>query len=330
MAECLITPVIEISNEDHNPTPPPLEPILNHHTTTSNPPTPLGILSTLPRELRDEIYRHLHDHRYYFHNPDYRKWRSMDRQSLPTMRLSKVIREEFLAILFAEADFCLSDSGFRGRREANSRTETWIRDDLLYIDRIQNVSYSTGLLLHLYEYRWNEGIGTADDQHRDDKLMLERSAEPISFLTGTEVLRNSCVIYLSPITPKATLLLQSPLIDAVKGLTGFMTVILILRSTRTVHMRNRSAATDHAITVRTFAKLIRATLEGSLGPSAISEVRQRHVEPVILGGRGYHERIESKITFHPQDYASREKNVKSSPSAQRDMGNKRSLQEVST
>lgn len=254
----------------------------------------------------------------------------MDRQSLPTLRLSKVIREEFLANLFAEAVFCLSDSGFRRRGEGGIRTETWIRDELLYIDRIQNVSYSTRLLLHLYEYRWNKEIGTADDQHRFDKFMMERSAEPVSFLTGTEVLRNNCLIHLSPITPKATLLLQSPFIDAVKRLTGFKTVMLILGSTRTVHMRNRGAATDHAITVRAFVDAIRATLEGSLGPSVISEVREKHFEPVILGGRGYHERIESKITFHPRDYVSKKNNLKPSPSAQGDVGNKCSPQDGSS
>lgn len=246
------------------------------------------------------------------------------------MTLSKVIREEFLAILFAEAECYLSDLDPLGCREPGSRPETWIRDELLYVDRIQNVFYSTSLFLHINEYRGNAGIGAADDQHRDDKSMLERSAEPISFLTGTEVLRNSCSIYLSPIIPKATLLLQSPFIGAVKGLTGFKTVMLHLFTMKKAHKRDGATATDHYTMVRAFTDAIRATLEGSLGPSEFSDVRVRYFGPASLYREGQSISLESEITFHPRDYVSKGRNPKSSPNAQGDMGNDCSPQDGSS
>lgn len=304
---------MDTSNEDHTPTPTPLETMPNYHSTTSNPPTPLGILSILPRELRDEIYLYLHNQRFFFHSPDSHQWRSRVRKILPAMRLSTAIRDEFLAIRCTDTVFDLSDWGSRGNGEIGGWTGTCERGELLYLDRIQHVLYRVRLSLETYNWARGGHFGSAEARRRDDERTRTRNAEPISFLTGTEVLRNSCLIPLSPFTPKLEYLLQSPFMNAVKGLIGFKTVTLETFLVRSFYLPDGVDATNHATRLRAFMDALRATLEGSLGPGVISEVSKMRIESEL---------VESKITFRPRDYyASKEKNLKSDSSAQADQGN---------
>ena len=318
---------MDSSNKDHAPTPPPLQPALDPHSTTINPPTSLGILSKLPLEIRNEIYRQVHEHKYWSYNCDNpqsgdRKWLSINRQGLPTVTLSKAIREEFLAALLTGAVFVFFDAGV-------VRPNIWTRNKILFIDRIQNVRYMRCLDIDsdISHVGTLDGwIGNVHQQRRDDLVMLKQIAEPISSFTGTEVMRGNCSIKLICITPKVAPLLHSSFFDAIRSLTGFRNVKLTLSLVNEADWRNgalRSGvgppSTDCAIEFRALADTMSTALEPSLGPSVIREDnKKRPVCPKRDDGL-YFPRW--KITFHPRDYVFKEKNVKLSSSAKRDEEN---------
>ena len=271
---------------------PPLEPSPDPHSTASSMPTPLGTLSTLPRELRDEIYGYVHDHVYYTSVSMYDggKWRSLENKSsgLSMMKLSKAIRQEFLTVLYAQAVFVLE--GFE-RFDGTA----WEREKIPCIDQIMNVRYiaSLGSTVHMLIYDLNSTI--RNGHHA--KFIPERSAKPIEFFAGTEVMRKSCSIELSFTTPWDMHILQSPFINATKALTGFKIITLKLESCdgkywgdNTQRYKGISNA-DDAIGLRAVANAIRSTLEPSLGPGVIIEDPDK---VVCL------DNISLNITFHPR------------------------------
>lgn len=74
--------------------------------------TPLDTLSILPRELRNQIYRHVQNHKYLWDPYPRAKcliWQSCDNtiNNLSMRMIWKTILEEFLAILHAEIIFCI-------------------------------------------------------------------------------------------------------------------------------------------------------------------------------------------------------------------------------
>ncbi len=111
-------------------------------TPISTPLTPLGTLSLLPRELRDEIYSHLCKHSFYFNSwPKYHsKWESKDvtPHHLSMSAVSKHIRHEFLPIVYAEAVFTILDECLLGEC-------VWARHDIPFVDHIQNLELRTSL-----------------------------------------------------------------------------------------------------------------------------------------------------------------------------------------
>ena len=230
------------------------EPPPNPYPTASNAPTPLGTLSTLPRELRDQIYGHVHNEVYHISNSSHvsnLKWRSLGQYGyeLPMLKLSKAIRQEFLAALFDKAVFMVDNVGC-------TCGTAWKRKQIPFIDQILNVVYSVFLI------------------HPND--MPERIAKPLEFFTGTEVLRNSCSI--KPYFQSPMSVVQSPLMIAMKGLTGFKIVTLKL--------------TAHASWVdgqfRDVTDAFRSGLEPSLGPSIIR--------------KDWDYGFVSELTFRPRDY----------------------------
>ena len=104
--------VMSTNNEGPAPKSLTLESASNPCMSASTGPTPLGTLSMLPREIRDETYRHVCSTKWYLSSPSrsHCKWHGESNTVLPTMTLSKSIRQEFLAILYAESLFVICDT----------------------------------------------------------------------------------------------------------------------------------------------------------------------------------------------------------------------------
>lgn len=283
--------------------PHPPKPSLNPQTPASTTPTPLGTLSVLPRELRDEIYSHVCEREYEFGRFSdrlHRKWHSNGNTDLPMLTLSKTIREELLAVLHAEAVFSIRSARY-------FQNKAWTRNDIPFIDHIQRVGLSTAVCA-LSDEHCNESM--LDLREANEQLSKMR-AEPTSFFAGTEVPRKTCVIEFILCTPKTMLILQSPLFDAIKHLTGFKTVTLKISSIREhwgpqdalIYIGEDTSFMDHAVGFAAIIDAIGSALEPSLGPNVISEA-------IVLQGIGW------KITFHPRDYLSKQEKPEAGSGAQ--------------
>ncbi len=191
-------------------------------TPRTIPFTPLGTLSVLPRELREEIYSHLCNHNFYFNSSrkyPHSKWQSKDvtAHHLSMSAVSKHIRQEFLIIVYAEAVLIFRD-------ECLLSDYVWQRQNISFVDHIQNLELRTSLGDSYCDYCGrHRSVG-------DDNLPAKK-AVPTLFFTGTRILRNTCVIQLEYCTPKEmALLLRSPFFHAIKHLKNFKSVILQLVS----------------------------------------------------------------------------------------------------
>ena len=294
-------------NKDRSSIPLALELPPNPRSTASNTPTPLGTLSTLPRELRDEIYGHLHEQTYhislYPQKTDF-KWRSVrnNTDELPMITLSKAIHQEYLAVLFGKAVFVLGNVDRKGGA-------MWESGEIPFIDQIQNVRYtaSPGLPGHIPTH---EVSRIFRDRRLVKQLMSKTSPKPIEFFTGTAVLRDTCSIELHPILQKVMPVLQSPLIMAIGGLTGFKIVTLKLTSgtwkwSRSLALSGRELSdAEHAENFRGAANAFRNALEPSLGPS---------LGPIIIS-KDYDNRLALELTFRPRDYVASRNKVTAIPS----------------
>ena len=262
--------------------------------------TPLGKLAILPRELRDQIYSHVRNRKYQmgsYQRGSYRKWRSVDGSNMPMVTFSNAMREEFLAVVCTEAVFRICD-GYHYKSYCEDKP--WTRNGIPLLDQIRNLEVSATL-------------GGASDQwytaHRTDyakmnRLLSGRNAEPTSFFTGTEVLRNSCAIKLHFCTSKTMLIMQSPFFDAIRHLTGFRTVSLELLSRKNqwwpkdalTYIGKDPSYADHTIGFRTTMDAIRNALEPTLGPSVVSE-------------NDTGQEIDWKMTFQPRDHQFKRKDL---------------------
>ena len=277
-----------------------LRPASNPCISASTGPTPLGTLSCLPRELRDEIYRHVGGTKYYLSSPfkPYYQWHTGDTGDRdivsPIVTLSKSIRQEFLAILYAETLFVIRDT-------TDFCSGTWRRNGIPWIDQIQNMMYVRSLFLYNDE-DYNDYGYVPSEWARN---ITQKYAEPVSFFAGTEVLRKSCVVELYDLTPKAILLLESPFINALENLTGFKTVVVKLTTSSGMwcpedavkYIEGGPSCRDQAAGFWIIVDEIKYRLELSLGPSVISEAN------------GEHSTLGWELAFHPQDFLAK-KNVK--------------------
>lgn len=283
-----------------------------------NTPTPLGTLSILPRELRDQVYRQLCGQEYRFFNEEvapHSKWLSDDDTSnhdakLPMLKFSKTIRQEFLAVLLAEAVFIIEDLGWYA-------CYPWVRDDIPFINRIQNVQMDI-----LIDVESEEDYDECDEEFpmydEEGRLvngeLSQKSVEPTSFFTGTDFPRKTCIINLDVCTPKTILMIQSPLFITLKQLTNFEIITLELSSPEELwspedaltYIGKDISCTNHAAGLGVLGDAMRSALEPSLGPNIISVVEETRKTPRCC-----------RITFHPQDYLSqKKKNLEAGPDAQ--------------
>ncbi len=259
-----------------------------HHLSTpaSTVATPLGTLSTLPPELRDEIYKLLCSDAYYsisvhpkFLNLKIPKRRQRTPRRLPELGmtvLSKSIRQEYLAVLHAEAIFTMPESQlFLGR--------DLTRVDVPFVDQIQKVEISDypDDLVRCDYLCYNEGINI----HEANEKLLEKEAKSFSLFIGTGIPRNVCVVRLVIETPKIILITQSPLFDAIRRLTEFQTLTLEIDGPE--FHSDFYYYFSGALSV--MAESMKNALEPSLGPSVVSEERLQKF-------------IRWKIKFRPRDY----------------------------
>ncbi len=274
---------------------PSLEVGINPSMLTSIAPTPLGTLSVLPLELQNKVYSHLYVRYIRLYQRSSHMWNHMDDADIPIKRVSKRVREEFLDVLYAEAVFIIDDYHLSIRERTDHR--------ILFIDRIQNLKYLASMYLE------SDKASTEDlaDLHQVNEALTEKTAEPISFFTGAEVSRKTCVIELRDITPKALLIIQSPFIDAIKGLTCFRTVVLELYSfardwcpeDALAYVQGDPSNANHVVRFRAIADAMSRALEPSLGPSVIGKISSK--KGVWRTGM---------ITFQPRDYKKKKNDLK--------------------
>ena len=266
--------------------------------------TLLGTLSILPRELRDGIYRHVHNHRYYltpYPRTSRLKWQPYDNAvlSLSMLAVSKTIRQEFLAIIHAEGEFIIWEEPFV--KEWFPRA--WTRNDIPFIRQIQNVELFTSV------HAWSRDFYIANgmDYSRENDTSLKTDAVAISFFTGTEILRKTCIIkFVRPWAPGMIQMLESPFFDVLKNLTGFATVVLQVLSYEgnwraeevLTYIGEDPLYTNCAVGFRVIVDAMSMVLQSTLGPSAISfDKGNKPLEN------------EWKITFHPQRFISKKKDL---------------------
>ena len=279
------------ATEDHSPSP----------RTCPNPPTPnfaalapLGTLSILPRELRDHIYSYVCNqaHPYCFvNNSRYglrSKWRDCN---YPMLRVCKAIREEFLAFVCSKRFFEISHLPFGLETQ---------RSDIPFLTDISKVIINLDLEYMSDDFKsWLE----EDPSPSDGQTLLSAiKAEPVSFFTGTSIMRKKCVLDLFDCRPTSLLtLLSSPLMHAMCQLTGFTTVQLDfstnadhwLKKETPQHIRQTFYRRGTCLGFDNMVLRIISALEPSLG--SFSGSRFNKTRPWI-----------QRVTFHPQDHPTKE------------------------
>ncbi len=275
--------------------------------------TPLGTLSILPPELRDEIYRLLCSDTYYRISKrkwnisrSHRPWSVRHHSDLNMTGSSKSIRQEYLAVLHAEAVFSIQESDNLGWKRLT-------RDEIPFVDQVQKVEVidypDDGVQYDWLCYR--EG----DDIREENEQLFRKGAEPFSLFIETGIPRKICIIRLVIEMPKAILIIHSPFFDAIRRLTDFKTLTLEIDSflrdphrhdfwssdselsydELTAYIGGDSSHMDHAGAVKVIAESMKGALEPSLGPSTMSEERLEKV-------------IHWEIKFHPRDYSAKTTN----------------------
>ena len=201
--------------------------LYNPTTPDCSSPTPFGTLSILPRELRDEIYRHLLNRQwpYYFSDDspdeDIQKWMG---NGLSMLSTCKTIREEFLTVLCSERFFLLNHYSLSNKIQ---------HSDIPFLYMISNV------IIGLDVYPMSD--------HTDKFEPSITKPEPISFFNGTSVMRNVCLIELYGCMPRSLLsLLKSPLMHAMSELTGFKTVRLTFTTYKAIWLEYDDGLSEEA------------------------------------------------------------------------------------
>ena len=268
--------------------------------------SPLGTLSTIPQEIRSEIFKAsiLKDDcvlQHHYSAPprvgktmmtarksDYRvpkvlKWGAGD---FGLLRTSKTIREECLAMLRSQGIFSFP----------NKYTYRTIRSDLLFLEHVSNIRLEISL-----DY--------------PDRKWIE--AGYLFFFTGPQLLRNTCVVAFTDCVPEYDAFSRSPLHHAITLLTHFKTLRLEFSSSpgrgaefyeienqeddnsseeaghQQIHFSATGRSDFHAIVLELAGKL------GSfLGPSHITDVDERDI--VAFGQSD--SIITCSVTFHPHKH----------------------------
>ena len=272
--------------------------------------SPLGILSKLPRELRDQIFRLSLEDEYFYEPDEYRSLRG-DKAiwkggNLSLLRPSSLIRHEVLHALSVRSTFVfvinLEDifvDGFECKRYA-----------IPFIQSISNLCCNFDLNV----YTWGS-TRSWDEVSEED--IESATPGPLVHFTGNEILRNTCKLlfwfnrlnHTCELPAWPLLLFQSEFGGVIAQLTGFTTVILNLglRLCKEDRMEeeasNRAASEGHRPPFAALTTRISTLLELSLGPSTSSDIHEINDTP------GYYT-LSRQITFQPQAFLSTKDAVK--------------------
>jgi len=262
--------------------------------------SPLGTLSILPRELRDEIYRLIvagEEREHTFKQKNEYKNRRLNGQSrkkwtgdLAILESSTPIRQEGLAMLYAQGYFRIYDY----------LTFQYDRSDIPFVDHLSNIGLAFDV--HIDDDAWLVECRILPEEF--DDILCEKTAAPISFFTGTDTLRNSCVIRLTSCSPKLTLLLESPFFHAITQLTGFNSVTLAFHSDKGIwepHVTNNDARIQLFPDFATMIVAVSSTLELTLGAIHSADIRTSDLDPVQYTGG-----LEWEVIFRPRDHLAME------------------------
>lgn len=200
-------------------------------------PKPLGDLSRFPREIRDEIYRHLVSKEYVaFHSSSIVKpafYDKLDDYSLSLierdreegtdcdlsiLRLQKAITEEAMPLLYSTATFCFC---YNVMPDYFSHSPQPGNVDIT--NRMTNIAISCDVGLAL-DTDGTHGVTLAWSPLNYNSAR----AGPFAFFQGVSVTRESILVDVSlwEWSIHVASLTLSPLFEALKQLTGFKTVTL--------------------------------------------------------------------------------------------------------
>ena len=235
-----------------------------------------GALFTLPRELRDEIYRLVVKGNYVIwvlQGKTYTKAVNTRESTFGILRASKAISPEASDIYYPESDFCFVIA--LGQRQM-------ICLPTKLTDRMKNVGLS---LIDTSISSLNRDSITFDHIHTICKA-------GIAPFTGAHIARNDLYIRLFCDGPDTIDMLRIHLFANLKALTGFRTVVIKVFDTISFRRKMNSAmVTEQEANESIYQMLtgisqeMKKTLEPTLGP-AIEETRR---------AAWYH-------TFHPLEY----------------------------
>ena len=273
------------------------------HTKTNNP---LGDLSLLPPEIRDEIYRHsLPQGKYYWstllipsgfydHDPCLHP---CTRRNEPTVLcLSKAIKEEAMSVFYLDGTFVYR----YGIEELGSLVpQQSSADNMNNIEIFYNASLPA--------------MDSGDElvNHNTSVSYDLATAGPLNSFRGDTITRKSIhiVLALCKWWRYATKMSTSPLFDALKELTGFETVTLSLAAAVAGHYVDdddwwpKDEEWEGLYTG--FGSVLyemSISLEPSLGKSsAVSELEPQEIIDDCLSGLMYRSGIRD-VVFHPRSH----------------------------
>lgn len=223
---------------------------------------PLGSLSGVPRELRDELYAYLvpakidlnpllDGHQYLTS-----KLSNSLVSTLAILRLSRTIHEEAMTVLYCRGTFRLLLPYHR------------IRDFRVpsITDRIMNVEFSYRMLV--------QDIHTIEIARDFDAATYSSLTAPVTLFGGNSIQRKSALIeiWISEWSSYTINTIFSPFFEALKQLTGFRKVTLKLKAPRRpIYDAQRSCQVLESALTR-----FNSALEPTLGTGVMSELDPSH------------------------------------------------------
>ena len=260
----------------------------------------LGTLVVLPREIRDHIYGYVISDRYraYYSDSivnDYiveeseatgMPWEMYHQLGIACT--SRLLCDEVSQILYNKAMFCFQQYG-----TAIAALESPLEQNVKLIERIMNIE----LFIFI------------SDPHIENFPVDHKDPGPLTFFHGSVIPRKSAIIRITSTSKRffAGALLQSPLVNAIKGLVGFKSVILKAAYERT--LSTTTVKSSYGSSIGTFhgelyqkdptwqlLSMAKENLGPHIGPSDdISEL----VSP--SGGSVWKDGYR-QIEFHPREY----------------------------
>ena len=246
----------------------------------------LGSLAKFPREIRDEIYGHLwegyHEKTRNGEELSFSWFDSSERAYLtwdgptryPILHVSTCIRREATESLTSLKTFEI----FALDEKIMHRGYTL---DMSFLDRIMNVC------VQYVDPLWN------CNHPMKHALKFEEHPRILSLFAGTEVLRKNLDVRLTRCFVEDTSeIMDPPMIEAVRQLTGFKTVAFSASDLGKPHGRRSDAWENTDL----YFQELKQTLEPALGPSTV------HYDGWHSWGLTH---FRKTVTFYPRDFLSK-------------------------